>query len=149
MKRICIVGLLLLSTASYGASVYKWTDKNGRVHYGDKPVHNAEKIGPKVGTAATEPSPDTVEREKRAAECKSQKDQLAVYQSAARLVEQDSLGKQREFTAEEKQKLIALTEQKVKAICAPLPPPPPKPEGEAETAPADAAPPSGTPPPAQ
>jgi len=36
MKNIII--LLLLVTSSVSAAIYKWTDSDGKVHFGDKPV---------------------------------------------------------------------------------------------------------------
>lgn len=125
MLRIWILPLLLASTVATAGAVYKWTDKNGRVHYTDKPVLTGEKVQPKPGTQATEPSPDEVAKAERDAECINHKGQLAVYQSAARLLETDSLGREKEFSPEERQKLIEITEQKVKAACGarPLPAP--------------------------
>jgi uncharacterized protein DUF4124 len=35
--RILTALLLLVATAAYAQQVYRWTDKNGRVHYGANP----------------------------------------------------------------------------------------------------------------
>lgn len=37
MKRLLLVLCLLLPTGVTGAEIYKWTDENGRVHFGDVP----------------------------------------------------------------------------------------------------------------
>ena len=138
MKSLWMLVLLLpLSGAVCANAVYKWTDKNGRVHYGDKPVHNAEKIVDKTGTAPAAVPLDEAARLKRQAECKQQKDQLEAYQSAARLVEKDNLGNEREYTAEDKKKLIDLTQSRIKSLCAPAPAAP------APSAPTQDVPPSG------
>lgn len=122
MKRLLILSLLLASAAAGANSVYKWTDKNGRVHYGDRPPQlNAEKVEAKPGTEATDPvAAASTPEAKRAAECKQQKDQLAVYKSTERVVERNALGQEREYSAEEKQKLIEMTQVKVQQACAPL-----------------------------
>lgn len=140
MKRLSVLLLLLCSGPLMASAVYKWTDKNGRVHYSDKPVHNAEKVKAKTGTAAPANPEAETERAKREAECKQQREQLDVYQSAARLVERDNLGNEREYTAEDKQRLIQRTQEKIKAVCGPLPPPPPV---EAPPPPAAETPPEG------
>lgn len=46
MKNIlvgCIASLLFLSVGSVEAKVYKWVDKDGNVHFSDKPVDQAAK----------------------------------------------------------------------------------------------------------
>ena len=123
MNRLCVLFLLLCSAPVLASGVYKWTDKHGRVHYGDKPVLNAEKIKDKPGTAAAAVPLDEEARRKREADCKQQRDQLEVYQSAARLVEKDNLGNEREYTADDKKRLIDLTQAKIRSLCGALPAP--------------------------
>jgi hypothetical protein len=51
-----LIGLLLLSQAAY-SGVYKWTDENGKVHFGDRPPVEQEKeqvVVPKGPVAKTE-----------------------------------------------------------------------------------------------
>lgn len=44
-----IISLLLLSSVSAHAEVYRWTDSNGKVHFSDKkPAEKAENISDKV-----------------------------------------------------------------------------------------------------
>ncbi|MFT6978067.1 MAG: hypothetical protein ACJAZA_001786 [Shewanella psychromarinicola] len=43
MRLIILIGLLLLSAQSL-ATVYRWVDENGKVHYSDEPKNNAEAI---------------------------------------------------------------------------------------------------------
>ncbi|MCL1080122.1 DUF4124 domain-containing protein [Parashewanella spongiae] len=47
--RLVILGLLLL-TAIADAAIYKWTDKNGKVHYSDTPIDGAEVVTPAENT---------------------------------------------------------------------------------------------------
>ena len=114
------MGLMLAGVASAG-QVYKWTDDKGRVHYSDKPIPKAQKLDVRVpGTAPPASSgggsaggvPDT-----RAEDCKRMGDQLTTYKSAARVVERDSLGREKEFSADERARLIQMTEQRLATEC--------------------------------
>ena len=40
--RFVIVALIACLSLGVSAQVYKWTDENGRIHYGDKPNERAE-----------------------------------------------------------------------------------------------------------
>ncbi len=44
MKRIALIAMLLSSSLVSMAGVYKWTDEQGNVHFGDKPVKGSEKV---------------------------------------------------------------------------------------------------------
>lgn len=50
MKKLVLI--LLLLSASTIAEVYKWTDENGRVHYGDNPVKGvaAQEVTTKINS---------------------------------------------------------------------------------------------------
>ncbi|AZG74991.1 DUF4124 domain-containing protein [Shewanella livingstonensis] len=43
MRLIILIGLLLLSAQSF-ATVYRWVDENGKVHYSDEAKNNAEAV---------------------------------------------------------------------------------------------------------
>lgn len=43
MRSLTLIGLLLLSMLAH-ATVYKWVDKDGKVHYSDEPRANAEAV---------------------------------------------------------------------------------------------------------
>lgn len=40
----------LLATVCSGGEIYRWTDAQGRVHFSDRPVKNAEKYQPPAGS---------------------------------------------------------------------------------------------------
>ena len=70
MKTLLIT--LLLSFSCYAnAGIYKWTDENGNVHYGDRPTTTSEKLnvreGKTIGSSASSDSLDDIEetREER------------------------------------------------------------------------------------
>jgi hypothetical protein len=44
MKRITLIAILLSSSLVSVAGVYKWTDAEGNIHFGDKSVEGAEKV---------------------------------------------------------------------------------------------------------
>ena len=48
--RIALILLILLSTMFAHATVYKWVDENGKVHFSDEPIKNAEVVEFKENT---------------------------------------------------------------------------------------------------
>lgn len=120
-----IIAILLAGCCGVAAAqqVYKWTDKDGRVHYGDKPRQGAQVVDVTPGSGTGEP--DDPEAAKtaaaRAAECETRQKQLDGYRKAPSIKEISGLGEEREYSAEERQKLIARTEQQVAAACGPAP----------------------------
>lgn len=114
-----VASLSLVAAAAQAAEVYKWKDKDGRVHYGDKPKHDAIAIDvpvpPPLDPAAQKAAAD------RSADCDRKKKQLETYRNAPSVSETDNLGRTREYTEAERQQLIAQTEKKVAEACAPAP----------------------------
>jgi CHASE1-domain containing sensor protein len=49
MRILILIGLLLLSAQSL-ATVYRWVDENGKVHYSDEAKKNAEAVDLKENT---------------------------------------------------------------------------------------------------
>ncbi|WP_076415285.1 DUF4124 domain-containing protein [Shewanella sp. UCD-KL12] len=49
MRTAVIMALLLLTTLAQ-AAVYKWVDKDGKVHYSDKPIENSQAVEFKSNT---------------------------------------------------------------------------------------------------
>lgn len=49
MRILLVVALLLVSISSM-AAVYRWVDENGKVHYSDEPIPNAELVELKDNT---------------------------------------------------------------------------------------------------
>lgn len=123
---------LLAGTVAQGA-VYRWVDSKGVVHYGDTPGANAVSVNVNTGRARAEemtygplddPNLTPEQKAQRAAECEQKKKQLKTYENAARIIETDSLGREKEFTEDERKQLVAKTQQKVSELCGtPLPVP--------------------------
>ena len=122
------------SAVAAAGEVYKWKDKDGRVHYGDRPKHGEAApvlINPDAGGTSNE---QFATQQAREAECTKRKSQLENYRRAPSISEVDNLGKQREYTPAEREQFLALTQQKVDSVCTPpptqaqsqdFPPPPP------------------------
>ena len=113
--RFALVLLLaaFAATASAG-EVYKWKDKNGVVHYGDKPKDG----GQMMDIRGDEPDADVrAAGYAQDAKCAQEKAQLEKYRKAGKIQEQDNLGNVRDYTDAEREKFLQLTEQKVAAVC--------------------------------
>lgn len=126
---------VLMCAATFAVSagqVYKWVDPNGRVHFSDTPRPGWTAVDLKsapslsADTAGAESSEEgaagesTAARERlRADECKRRKEQLDSYLTANRIVERDALGKEKEFSQEERLQLIEQTQKQVAELCGP------------------------------
>lgn len=144
MKRTLLLLALVLTSAAH-AAVYKWTDAKGRVHFSDKPVPSAKKIEPNPPANAAQATTDVSAEQaaSHARECQDKQEQLVTYKNAARVVERDSLGHEKEYSADEKQKLIQITEAQIAKYCgpqaaqesqpAPQPPPPQQQQTQSST----------------
>jgi len=119
MRTIVVLCALLLCAAASAAEVYKWKDKDGRVHYGDQPKHVAEPVEVQPGSGTGVPSDAEAVRLAREVECQKKRAQLDTYKKAPSISEVDNLGKQREYTPAEREQFLAMTEKKVAEACAP------------------------------
>ena len=124
MRKFAVVlnaGLFALA-AHAGNEVFKWTDADGNVHYGDKPKsEKSEPVTKKPGELPEAPSDPAADKAAadRAAACEAKKKQLDSYKKATVINETDSFGNTRQFSAAEKEKLLAVTEKQVAEACAP------------------------------
>jgi hypothetical protein len=136
MRPIIVLSLLLACAVASAAEVYKWKDKDGRVHYGDKPKSGqAEALDIEPSSGTGQPSTSLAEQQARAAECKQKKEQLAAWRRGPTMSETDNLGRTREYTPAEREQFLNMTQKKVDELCAPREPSPeaagtfPPPEG--------------------
>ena len=121
------IGLCMaISVLPAHADVYKWKDADGRVHYGDQPASGAERVN--AGAINSVTPDDTAkaaatedQAKKHTEECGRKRDQLVNYKKATRIVETDSLGNQKEFSEDERQKLIERTQKQITDGCADVP----------------------------
>ena len=123
-----VFAALALVSSAASASVYRWVDADGHVHYTDKPVQNAEPVNIHTGQPkGAIPLPDTTpahdprltpdQRTQKQADCEQKKKQLATYKDAAKIVETDGLGREHEYTEAEKQALVKKTTQGMQESC--------------------------------
>lgn len=118
--------LLLMGVASAaGDRIYRWKGADGKIHYGDNPPSNAQDVrnfdsafGAPSHTPPPSPPPMTEEQiAAREMDCANKRNQLKTYRNAVRLVERDALGREHEYTAEERQQLIARVEADIESQC--------------------------------
>jgi len=116
--------LFLCAAAGADGTLYRWVDKDGRVHYGDDPAaaNNARQVEPNPlnsgGGSGSSSGGDDAAAQKQTAECKSKSDLLGRYKNAATISETDALGNTREYSADEKDQLVAKTQKYVDDHCA-------------------------------
>ncbi|MGQ0621140.1 MAG: DUF4124 domain-containing protein [Panacagrimonas sp.] len=116
--------LLAAATAAEAGKVYRWVDAKGQTHYSDVPDGNArevEEVKVRAGAEETRqeiPAPDAaLEETRRIAACTAKQQQLDTYETSVRLIEKDNLGREREFSPEDKATLIERTRVEVVQLC--------------------------------
>lgn len=120
---LVLLGLTLFAGAVHAEKIYRWTGSDDKVYYGDLPPQGARDVRPfdrKVGTTAA--ADDYVESRPQQlaasdADCAAKRAQLSTYKNAARLVEKDSLGREREYTAAERDQLVARAQADLQSQC--------------------------------
>jgi opacity protein-like surface antigen len=132
MNTRTLLGALLLSglcAVAQAGDIYKWVDAKGRFHYSDVAQAGWTRVDDKTGTArASSEDSDGENREgdeeqastaaaRRAADCARAQEQLRTYRSATRIVERDSLGREKEYSDEDREKLLVVTEQQIASNC--------------------------------
>jgi hypothetical protein len=120
---VVICGMLDVSAAN---RVYRWIDKEGHVHYTDQPPADIPSTAiapglPTIGTSETPAAPATATKtastEAKPEDCGKAKEKLAAYNAASKITETDALGNTREYTAEDRLKLIEVMKTKVDQSC--------------------------------
>lgn len=118
--------LLLLSLDAGAASVYKWVDKNGVVHYDDTQTTNSQrltreymdkrKIAADPGWTGPIPGRFVADVERQ---CSNARERLASYRSAAKLFGRDPEGNSYPLSKQQRALMIAETDRDAKRYCAP------------------------------
>ena len=120
---LAAASLLLCAATGADATLYRWVDKDGHVHYGDQAAANAKPINPNMlngGEDASVAGSDAkaAEAAKQAAACKTKNDQLTQYKAAATVTETDALGNVHEYSPEQKDQLVAKIQKYIDEHCA-------------------------------
>lgn len=116
MRTLKILALgLMLTGSAIAADVYKYVDPAGRIHYGDRPQDGWKRVdikppGAAAPAAAGGPGIDQ-------AACDKKTKNVAEYKDAGRIVERDSLGREKEYSEEERKQLIALAQKQADEAC--------------------------------
>ena len=124
MRSILVVVACVFCAGTFAGDVYKWVDKEGNTHYGDKPKQGGEEVE-MHGTGGKGPPAHDVTADaaqsSRNAECQRKKAQLDTYRKAPSIRETDNLGRVKEYNADERTALLAQTEKQVSEACSPPP----------------------------
>jgi hypothetical protein len=119
-----LAALLLAASASAQQSptLYRWVDKDGRVHYGDAPAADAKAraVDPRVfsnGQDGGAPSDDDKAAAAKQADCKSRAEVYNRFKSASSFTETDALGNSRTYTPAEKDQLVEHKRQDLVSNC--------------------------------
>lgn len=117
MTLVLLLAMFAAASASAG-EVYKWKDKDGRIHYGDKPKEG----GQMMDIRGDEPDADVrAAGYAQDAKCAQERAQLEKYRKAGKIQEKDNLGNIRDYTDAEREKFLQISEQKVAAACSAQP----------------------------
>ena len=120
MRAILALSLVLACAAASAGEVYKWRDKDGRLHYGDRPKDaQAQSVTVNPSSGSGEPSKAFAGEAERMAECQRKKAQLESWRAAPTMSEVDNLGRTREYSPAEREQFLTMTQQKVDQLCAP------------------------------
>ncbi|WP_428310867.1 DUF4124 domain-containing protein [Hydrocarboniphaga sp.] len=109
------IWLLATGCVAQAATVYRWVDERGRVHYGDTRGKGASSIEVTPGSGAAKPADEAGQL--RSEECERRREQLETYKRATSVVETDALGRRHEYDPEQKAKLLQIGEQQVQNAC--------------------------------
>ncbi|VAW68163.1 hypothetical protein MNBD_GAMMA10-2249 [hydrothermal vent metagenome] len=144
MRLLILVPILMLASFNLSAEIYKWVDEQGKTHYGDKPVNNAQQmevdieIKGNINTGQTrenrrknlidafeedrlrekkEKQKRKEKKEKHERKCRSAKDRLRRYERARYLYDIDSSGSRIVVPEAQRQKSTEALRQQVKKYC--------------------------------
>lgn len=122
-RALLLLVLPLLSgiAGAEGRSTYRWVDDKGRVHYSDVPAakgRSMQELQVKPGSGAARPVDQAaVAADQRMRECKQRTSQLAAYEASSTISETDGLGNTRDYSAQERARLLERTRAQVNEVC--------------------------------
>lgn len=143
---LAAVAVLTAGSLASASEIYKWIDEDGNVHYGDKPVVQAERVAivsrptdnarvqaqaqeradararaaeEAMAAAAAEPSPEQLMAEAREREqkCSTYKDRLQKFVTSRRLYREDENGERVYLDEAETQAARERVENRVAEYC--------------------------------
>lgn len=125
LMALALLVLVGLVPAQASDKIFRWTGADGKSYFGDTPPAGARDVQPfsrKVGTTVASPEDsgaDTAAEESSmsVADCANKRAQLSTYKNATKLVEKDSLGREREYTVEERDLLVKKTQEELETQC--------------------------------
>ena len=85
MRTLILLGLLGIVVAPVHAEIYRWTDAQGRVHFGERPQQGAQRV---------EVDPQIVERDEQVREREARMQRLQEVRSEERAIDQQQQAQQ-------------------------------------------------------
>jgi hypothetical protein len=86
MRTLTLAVLLLLASTAAQAEIYRWTDAQGRVHFGERPKQGAQRV---------EVKPQVIERDEQVREREANMQRLQEVRGEERAIEQQQQAEQR------------------------------------------------------
>ncbi len=112
---VLLLNLSAAMPATAQSRVYKWTDGNGVVHYGDSSRGPAKSILIKPTSSGLDGGANVPAIDEAA--CAAKREQLKRYSSASRVTETNALGETRDYDDAQIKILIDATAAAVRATC--------------------------------
>jgi hypothetical protein len=117
---IALTVLFCLTTTAGAGALYRWVEKDGKVHYGDQaPLGSqAQLVKPDLSIPSSTQSDEEIAAAKaRVENCQKLQSQLDTYTKSGKITSTDALGNIHEYSDDEKKKLLEQTKSKVDEAC--------------------------------
>lgn len=124
---------LVISPAAMSTGIYKWTDENGKVHYGSQRPPDAEAEKLKLQVSQPTPSPEKAKEDKetdeanlpeddkakkeRLAYCKTERKRLKTVAKNKTIHEKDATGKVIQLAAKERKQRLSKIQANIDKYC--------------------------------
>lgn len=124
-----LLAFIMLPTAM-ATGVYKWTDENGKVHYGSQRPENAEAETLNINDSQPTPAPkksegadeanlpvDDKAKQERLAYCKKERNRLKTVEKNKTIHEKDASGNVVKLAAKERQQRLSKIQANINKYC--------------------------------
>ena len=125
--------MFVVSPVALSSGIYKWTDENGKVHYGSRRPEDSQAEKLKIHVQPPSPAPEktkdvtevdkadpTVDdkaRQERVAYCKSEKKRLKTAETSKTIHERDASGKIIKLASDERNQRIRKIRDNISKYC--------------------------------
>ncbi|HEX7381095.1 MAG TPA: DUF4124 domain-containing protein [Nevskiaceae bacterium] len=114
-----------MAPVSHAATLYRWVDSNGQVHFSDQQRIGASAYDARHANEANSVRPTSAPTTPASAspaahsavDCDALRSQLSSYEKASSVTEVDALGQSHVYTAEQREQLVSHTRDKLMSAC--------------------------------